>query len=231
MSDLNMLLLVRHAESFHHVNGLTGGWTDRGLTEIGREQARVLASRLGSELRGVPVSLYASDLKRAAETAEGVAAALSVDVLSEPSLREWNNGEAAGLTVVEASQRFPPYDPARLLDVRAYPGAETVREFHERVAVFLTGLSSRDALPILVTHGGTMRRAIFWWLGVSVEASWNSFDFENYPTGLTFLAEGTWGGPMIERLNDIAHLSGHESAASYSLGSLLQALQGIIPRL
>jgi len=59
------IILVRHAQSQHHVNGLTGGWTDTGLTDLGRRQAAYLVSRLKQELEGKLVRMVCSALKRA----------------------------------------------------------------------------------------------------------------------------------------------------------------------
>src|SRR6266540_5612451 len=95
------LVVVRHAQSEHHVRGLTGGWTDTGLTELGHEQALLLAARLKAELAGAPITLYVSDLRRCLETAAPIAQAVGTEIVREPRLREHNNGAAAGLTVAE----------------------------------------------------------------------------------------------------------------------------------
>jgi probable phosphoglycerate mutase len=97
-----LVILVRHGQSEHHVRGLTGGWTDTPLTEIGHEQAVRVAARLKEELGQTPITLYTSDLLRAGETARHIARAFGVEPVADPRIREHNNGEGAGLTIDEA---------------------------------------------------------------------------------------------------------------------------------
>lgn len=205
------LIVIRHAQSEHHVNGLTGGWTDTGLSDLGHEQARRLAERLRMELAGVPITLYASDLRRAAETAAPIAAALGVPVTPEPRLREHNNGAAAGLTIAEASRRYPEsFAGPWGTDVRPFPGAETWREFDLRICSFLMEIPAAGPLPLLVTHGGTLMHIVAWWIGIGFEALQRTW-FGCPPAGIAVLHADdgpTWSHRGIDRLGDIAHLHG-----------------------
>lgn len=68
------IYVVTHAEATHHIEGLVGGWYDSELTPLGRQHAE----RIGQRLRElVPADeateLYASDLRRAYQTAEAIA--------------------------------------------------------------------------------------------------------------------------------------------------------------
>jgi probable phosphoglycerate mutase len=90
-----LAILVRHAQSEHHVLGLTGGWTDTPLTALGHEQSRLVAARLTDELGVTPVRLYSSDLVRAHETARHIGEAFGVEAVLDERLREHNNGECA----------------------------------------------------------------------------------------------------------------------------------------
>ena len=208
---LASLIVIRHAQAEHHVTGLTGGWTDTGLTALGRHQALRLARRLETELRGVPLALYTSDLRRTAETAAYVGEALGVHPVPCRALREFDNGMAAGKTLGEArlleAPRRPPYE-----DWQPYPGAETTRRFRARVAALLDSLrEGPDALAVLVTHEGTLRHIVWWWLGLDLEAAAGR-SVECLPTGLTVLRTNAWGERVIERLNDTAHLADPERA-------------------
>jgi broad specificity phosphatase PhoE len=100
-----LVILVRHAQSEHHGKGITGGWTDTPLTDLGRVQASRLADRLRSELEGIPVTLYTSDLLRAAQTARIIGRALGANPIPEPRLREFNNGEAANMTMADFMEK------------------------------------------------------------------------------------------------------------------------------
>ena len=200
------VLLIRHAESVHGALGLTGGWTDAGLSEYGHQQARALADRLGTELADVPVSLYSSDLHRCLETAEPLAAALGTPVLPVPALREHNNGVVAGRGQAEARARFPEsFNTLWELDTRPFPGAETWREFYTRLAGFLVQLPASGSLPVLVTHGGALMNAVAWWLRLDLQTLTSSW-FGAPPASITVLRSDEWGQRGLERLGDVGHL-------------------------
>ena len=101
---MTTLLLARHGETDWNREGRCQGWADPPLNEAGREQAR----RLRDQLRETPFdAVYSSDLRRAHETAEIVAAPHDVPVIADPGLREIDVGSWSGLTHAELEQRFP----------------------------------------------------------------------------------------------------------------------------
>lgn len=215
MATPRLIVLVRHAQSEHHVLRLTGGWTDTPLTALGHEQSRRLAVRLRSELGARPVRLVSSDLKRAMETAQHIAGAFGVVPVPDPRLREHNNGERANLTIEEAKQRWPDTWAVPVpLDTRAYPGAETPREFYQRAGGFMDELDGEGPLPVVVTHGGTMVCLVARWLKLTPEAA-NAIGFSAYTTGITVLESDEHGSRIVERLNDAAHLSGLEGSVNF----------------
>lgn len=201
------IILVRHGESEHHVAGLTGGWTDTPLTERGRQQINSLSVRLGEELAGVGLSLFTSDLLRAAESADTIAERLGVTAMPVPDLREFNNGMAAGMTREQAREHFTePTEP--LLDWRPYPDSETWREFYQRVANRIDRLAAENDGPVvIVTHGGTIVNVISWWLGLGMEQrERRSIAFGVDTASVSVLRTNDWRERMLERLNDTAHL-------------------------
>src|SRR5262245_14133965 len=132
------VILVRHAESQHHVLGLTGGWTDTSLTERGQRQAAIVAMRLRRELGAARVRVYSSDLRRAVETADVIAKSFGVTADLDARLREHNNGVAANLTHEEARARWPEwYGRSLPLDEAIYPESETARQLYDRCAGFI----------------------------------------------------------------------------------------------
>lgn len=214
MSVPSTLILVRHAESEHHIRRLTGGWTQTPLTTLGHEQARRVATRLREELGDAPVRVFTSDLARSLQTAEHIAAAFGVDAIDDPRLREHNNGVAVDLTLAEAKERFPGvYDRPWDIDFRPFEGAETGREFYERVGGFLDALPVQGPVPIAVSHGGTILRLIAYWLRMPPEAV-EQVGFATHTAALTVLQTGRYGERYLERMNDIAHLAGMEGWVS-----------------
>ncbi|MFN8640070.1 MAG: histidine phosphatase family protein, partial [Dehalococcoidia bacterium] len=205
-----VIILVRHAQSEHHIRGLTGGWTASPLTALGHQQAGLVAARLRRELGNVAPVVYTSDLPRSRQTAEHIAAAFEVAPLDDLRLREHNNGAAVDLTLTEARARFPGvYERPWELDFRPFEGAETARELYARAAEFMDGLPVDGPLPIVVSHGGTIRHLVARWLGIPPEAV-GQVDFAAHTTAIAVLQTGRFGRRAIERMNDIAHLAGVE---------------------
>lgn len=200
---LNPLVLVRHAEAEHHIREITGGWTDTDLTERGHYQSWLLAARLAQELRGVPLLLGCSNLRRAVQTARPIGDALGIESQIYPDLTDLNNGIAAGKTHAEARlHAIPPSEP--ILDWRPYPQAESWRQFFQRVAGFIDSFTARqERAAILVSHAATIHVIVAWWLGLSLEYNTS---FSIAPASLTVLTTNRWGERTLERLNDTAHL-------------------------
>ncbi|UCH56880.1 MAG: histidine phosphatase family protein [Candidatus Bathyarchaeota archaeon] len=202
---MNPIVLIRHGQAEHNLGGLTGGWSQTSLTDLGRRQVKVLAERLREELAEAPCALYFSDLRRAAQTAEIIAEETGLTPIPAPDLREFNNGIAADKTKAEAEPYFTP--PTRpLLDWRPYPEAETWREFYHRVAGCMDRLHQGQDRPIIiVTHGGTIVNVISWWLRLPLETL-SDVSFHASPASITVLNETELRERAIERLNDFAHL-------------------------
>jgi broad specificity phosphatase PhoE len=141
------ILLARHGETDWNREGRWQGWADPPLNETGREQARVLAE----QLRQTPFdAVYSSDLQRAFETAEIVAAPHDVVVVADLGLREIDVGSWSGLTRAELEERFPNGDR---------PDGETREAHAARVLVAVERIAREHPGEriLLVTHGGTMR--------------------------------------------------------------------------
>jgi broad specificity phosphatase PhoE len=86
------------------VEGRYQGQADPLLNDRGRAQAQ----RVAEALRGQRLeALYASDLRRAAETAEAISQATGLAVRYDPRLREIHQGEWQGLLVTEIERRYP----------------------------------------------------------------------------------------------------------------------------
>ena len=153
------LHLIRHGETDWNRDGRIQGQSDPPLSERGREQARALAERLGAEPIG---ELWSSDLRRAVETAEPLAARLGLEVRVSPELRERDFGVnegrlaaevAAELGTVAGTAWHGPDD--------RHPEGESLREVYERVAAFLDALLAGSPAEeiALVTSGGPIRMA------------------------------------------------------------------------
>ena len=204
---MKRLILIRHAQSEHHIRDLTGGWTDTPLSAFGNTQAEALAARCKTFFAGESdLALYCSDLLRASQTAGYVAAALGIECRMDAGLREHNNGTAAGLTRAEAEKiECPRSEPA--LDWVPYPGAESWRMMLDRVSAamdHIDGLAPSTA--VVVTHGGSGLAVIQWWLRLSPQCS-QGLSFQLDPASISEMGFNWEQERTLIRLNDTAHLS------------------------
>ena len=88
-----IIFLVRHGETIDNARQVMQGQTQGELNERGREQARQVAERLMEEAVDI---VMASDLNRAVQTAEYIAAPHGLPVLTNPLLRERDWGSFTG---------------------------------------------------------------------------------------------------------------------------------------
>ncbi len=208
-----MIILVRHGEAAHHVEGLTGGWTDSELTTLGKKQIKATADRLAGDFAGQNFSLriLSSDLKRAVESAEIIAETLGFDGQIEKYLflREKNNGSAAGLTEEDAKKLYCRPDSFSDINHRNYPGGETRREFYERNVHGLVQYADlENENLIIVAHKGTIQNIIFYWLGMDMkQVVKQHISVDIQPAGITVLGINKWNEHAIFLLNDMAHLT------------------------
>jgi probable phosphoglycerate mutase len=202
---MKSLILVRHAQSEHHVRKLHGGWGSFGLTALGRFQAERLASRLQDVVGDASRLLVCSDLPRALQTAEIVGQALGVAPHPMPELREPTGGIVDGMSRAEARPHYiEPTEP--LADWTPYPGAEPWRKARARIVPCVEHLlEDEHETVLLVSHGVAIHLIVGWWLGLDLDHQPRAW-FATEPASITVLKPEPWGGHTVERLNDTAHL-------------------------
>src|SRR4051812_37490773 len=98
------ILLLRHGQSEGNEGNRFGGHGPTPLTARGRRQAELAAAAVAKE--GLP-ALWSSDLVRAVQTAEPIAAACGLPLQQTAALRERSVGVFTGLTFLEAEERYP----------------------------------------------------------------------------------------------------------------------------
>jgi 2,3-bisphosphoglycerate-dependent phosphoglycerate mutase len=102
------LILLRHGQSEWNRENLFTGWTDVGLTELGRTEARA-AGRLMADAGLEPDVMFTSVLKRAIETADvALAEAGWTDIPTKRSwrLNERHYGDLQGLDKKATAEKF-----------------------------------------------------------------------------------------------------------------------------
>ncbi len=193
------LWLVRHGESTWNVAGLAQGHNDEAeLTERGLHQAAEAAGQFhGRAVR----TIYASDLRRARQTAAAFAAVLDLPVHTDARLRERSLGVLERSPSITIDESVTGLAGGLVIDPDARPPAgESVRDLYLRAAEFCDDLAARlrgegdgaeassgPAGPglagpgpaeaggdvLVVAHGGTVRVLDAYLHGVAVdEMTW-----------------------------------------------------------
>lgn len=152
---MTTVYLVRHGATDWNLHKRAQGQADIPLDDKGRLQALDVAKQLATfDIRAV----YSSDLQRAVDTAEPIAHARGVEAITDPDLREIDQGEWTGLPVAEIERRWPElWGVARHYNAR--PGGESPRQVRERALRALRRAveANPEGSIVVVSHGGTIR--------------------------------------------------------------------------
>ena len=208
-------MLIRHGQSTWNRERRVQGQLDPPLSEEGRQQARRLGHRLaGRRFAG----FYSSDLKRAFETAEAVAAATGAQPKPDESLREIYLGEWEGLRTEEIAARFPEAWAhwVKEPDWDLVPGGERAADFEARVAAAIDEIFQRHEHGdvLVVTHGGVIQIALQRIVG---NQSQGLFPFKIQNASVSVLEKRN-GRVMIAGVNDVAHLEAAAITEGQGLG-------------
>jgi len=206
------LLLVRHGETAWNATGRFQGQMDTDLNGAGQRQAVAVAERLASEEIH---AIYASDLRRAHDTAVAIAARHPVAVQADPRLREIDFGAWQGLTYAQMQEQDPEGLAAWNADRenRCPPGGESLSQVAQRLSLLLDEIRLQhvDQTVVLVSHGGTVRLVLCHLLGHPLSAYWQ-FEVDNTAIAEIELQDR---GPVLIRWNDTHHLTdGHRQTVS-----------------
>jgi 2,3-bisphosphoglycerate-dependent phosphoglycerate mutase len=157
------LVLIRHGETDDNVAKRIAGWRESALTERGRIQAERVAEFVATRYR--PAAIYTSPLRRATETAEGLARRLGHPLRHDHGLRELHFGDAEGLTLDEMGKRFPEILARARNDEDddfGWPNGETRRAFYVRTRQSIDVIANAHPgeTVAVVTHGGVVSRLL-----------------------------------------------------------------------
>lgn len=206
-----ILYIARHGQTADNVRRIFQGHAGKGLNSLGRAQA----ARLGERMKPLGISaIVASDLERAAETANLVSNVCGVPVQLDRGLREVDIGTWSGKSYDEVAALYPDEWSAVEggLDIRR-GGGESYAELAERVDQAIRGIIAQPGADpggriLIVSHGGAIKSWITKILAGSVAgarsrptlgsvANAGFSTVETEPNGSWFRLDG-W--------NDTAHL-------------------------
>jgi probable phosphoglycerate mutase len=202
------ILLIRHGETDWNAVKRLQGHLDIPLNAQGERQALALGQALlGEELDAI----ISSDLLRAQQTAQQIAAPRAMTVQIDSDLRERCYGAFEGMLYPDISVRYPEAFAGwktRDIDARFPSGeriAETLREFSQRAIGAITRLASARTYGkiAIVTHGGVLECAYRAAQGIGFA---HERDFDIFNAGINRFI---WNGAALTllRWGDVAHLN------------------------
>jgi broad specificity phosphatase PhoE len=186
------LLLVRHARPLR-VESLDGP-ADPPLSPLGERQAAALAAWLADPVSEPIDAVYTSPLRRAAETAAPLAAALGLEARPEPALAEYDAEAMAYIPIEELRAAGDPRWKELPADIEG---------FQSRVMDGVDRLCAAHPAQraVLVCHGGVINVIVSSVLGLGA-----SMLFLPGYTSVSRVLVASSGPRSLASLNEMAHL-------------------------
>lgn len=157
------LLLIRHGQSEWNAKGLWTGWTDIGLSDKGKEEAKEIAH----VIKEIPIDIcFTSELQRAKQTLTIILETLGykdIQIIADKALNERNYGDYTGKNKWDIEKEIGEEAFQKLRRSWDYPipHGETLKEVANRVFPYYKEhirpkiLEGKNVL--LVAHGNTIR--------------------------------------------------------------------------
>ncbi|MEM7533479.1 MAG: MSMEG_4193 family putative phosphomutase [Chloroflexota bacterium] len=163
------ILLIRHGENdwvgSHRLAGRTPGVH---LNERGHQQTAQLVETLAKQ----PIhAIYSSPLERCIETAEPVAEAFGLPVITEPGVIEVDYGDWRGKALKELYKhpgwKLVQHNPSSF----RFPNGETLREVQSRAVGTLEQLRTNHPNQTIAvfSHGDVIRTSIAHYMGTPLD--------------------------------------------------------------
>lgn len=149
------LILIRHGETLWNKEGRVQGTSDIELSDIGTNQAGLLASSLKNQHIE---AIYSSPLKRALQTAQIINEFHSLQINTYKELMEMDQGIFEGLSFKELMNDKKDFlkkwiaDPARV----KMPKGESLTELQDRAWRIVEHIISQGKNALVVSHNFTI---------------------------------------------------------------------------
>jgi probable phosphoglycerate mutase len=198
------VVLVRHGSCDPPApDGLIGGRSDPGLNERGRAEAVAAGERLGGES---VAAVHVSPMMRTTETAAPILAALGMEAVLDPDLREIYLGEWEGHGIASRGASGDP-ELARVFAEQRWdliPSSEDIAEFGARVRRGVEKAADAGAdgeVVVVVTHSAVIAEFLRQIVGAE------PFAFLHNSNGslnrAIRMADGRW---ILSAFNDTSHV-------------------------
>jgi broad specificity phosphatase PhoE len=203
-AGIQILYLIRHAETAFNREGRVQGHVESSLSRLGTSQAKRIAERLGYIDF---VAVYASPSRRTVQTSR-IAFGRDVEIETREGLREISLGKWEGQKASVLRRRYPRevhlwfHQPSAV----RIPGAETIGMFRRRVVREVNRIRREHPAGevAIVTHGGVICAYLTAVLGMGLDDLWR-FKIRNASVTRVLFPQGR---ARVDLLGDIHHLNG-----------------------
>jgi broad specificity phosphatase PhoE len=210
--EVTRLVLVRHGRTEANETGRLGSREEFSLDEIGREQARRVATRVKDF---DPTALYVSPQLRARQTAEQVALATGLDQILCSELMEYHFGKVSNMLVSEIETVYPELyrhimkwlalPLGKVMPRPVFPEAESIEEFVGRAIRFIDLVVQKHPgeCVVAITHMGLIKAVLTHVSGGDMRIHQSTFLADNASISVI---DFYLGYPVIRSFNEICHL-------------------------
>ncbi|CAL4989747.1 unnamed protein product [Urochloa decumbens] len=198
-------ILLRHGETDCNLEGIIQGrMMDPELNKTGRRQADMVAPLLSKEAK--PAAIYSSDMKRAVQTAQTIAAASGSHLVIDRELTEMHMGVFQGRNIddVITSEAYKAFARGGR-DQEIPGGGESLNQLSERCVSRLNAIAKKHngEWVVVVSHEMVIKE-------ICRHADPTSSDGRKFPnTSISVVhisgSDGRW---ILEKLGDVGHLTG-----------------------
>lgn len=204
-----LIYVIRHGYTESNDRDYFSGQIDVNLAAEGRVQAEKCAEFF----KDIHLdAIYASDLRRAVDTATPLARAKSLEVLTDPGLREINGGKWEGVDYAKLGDDHPNEAKVWFNDMvnARCPDGESIRELSERVkAAFMRiGEENKGKTVCVVSHATPIRAITTYAQFGSIENLRDSRWASNASVSLLEYENGRFSMRFFDSTD---HLGGHKT--------------------
>ncbi|HEX3580306.1 MAG TPA: histidine phosphatase family protein [Thermoanaerobaculia bacterium] len=196
---IEKLILIRHGETVHNVDGIAQGWNDSALSPRGEQQVAALARRVAAmEVDAI----YSSTLNRALSTARAIASLTNHEITTLDDLREMNYGGWEGRSFLDV-RKYDEETYRRWIDDgdAPCPNGESHNDVRRRIEAAVAAMRGRNV--VAVSHGTAIRIAATALLEIPIGAA-RHFAQDNASVSI-FIRRGERF--VLKLWNDTSHCS------------------------
>ena len=181
---MTTFIFVRHGQSEANVNKVFTGQSNIPLSALGEKQAACTGEFISENFKIDAV--YASDLRRAYDTARIITSKLGIpedQIHTDKELREINAGKWEGMYFSDIPEKYPEayFNWENNADIFRFPGGESTQEAFLRVYNKISEISEENSgkTVLVVFHAMPLKLLLSYAENGRLDSKLNSFDFPN----------------------------------------------------